>query len=71
MEKNECSDNEFDYQQQMVMFLTKKGILMMLQQRRVESESPRNKDLAYAKTILARNQLPSSALLLFPVNTRE
>lgn len=62
-------ENEFDYQQPMVLLL--KGILMMLQQRRVESELRCHEDLGYSMTNLARDWLPFSSLLLFPANRNE
>lgn len=61
-----CLENEFDYRHLTVLLL--KGILMMLQQRRVESELPRCKELGLAMPNLAWEQLPSSSPLLFPVN---
>lgn len=74
MEGNEgggtsCLENEFDYPQLMVLLL--KGILMMLQQRKVESEMPLHKDLGVAMPYLERDQHPSYSLLLFPVNRNE
>lgn len=71
MEKNEDGgssrlENEFDYQQLMVLLL--KRILMMLQQRRMESNWLRHKDLGFAMPNLEGNQLPSYSLLLFPVH---
>lgn len=60
-------DNEFDYPQLVVSLL--KGILMMLQQRRVEPELTHYyKDVGVAMPNLARDQLPPCSLLLFPVN---
>jgi hypothetical protein len=44
---------------------------MMLQQKRVALESPRHKDLGFAVANLARDQLPSSSPLLFPVNNSD
>lgn len=41
---------------------------MMLQQRRVESEWRCHEDLGRFMTHLARDRLPYSSLLLFPVN---